>query len=139
MRAYDYLFQIRKLNRNINNKIVELEQLKSLTGIKAITYDDDKVQTSGDQEGFAPIVIKIVEMEKEINQMIDELVDKKAEIVSKIEQISDPNIYNILQQYFIQEKSWFQISEETGFSYQWVHELKNRGLAKIQETLDSNL
>lgn len=134
MKAYDYLLQIRKLDLNIENKLIELERLKAMKGI---SYSDDKVQTSV-KDTFADLMIKIVETNEEINRMIDEIVDKKKEVIGVLEQITDPDAYNILHMYFIQNISWNQIHRKKykNYSYPWVIWKKNEGLRQVQEIIE---
>lgn len=139
MDAKEYLLQIRKLNKMIQNKMIELEQLKSMTGSKAITYDEERVQTSRNLEGFAKYIPSIVTLENEINQMVDELVDKKTEIIKVIEQVQNADVYDVLHMYYVQEMKWTEISRQKNFTYQWILELNHRGIAEVQIIIDSSL
>lgn len=119
--------------------MIELEQLKSMTGSKAITYDEERVQTSRNLEGFAKYIPSIVTLEDEINQMVDELVDKKTEIIKVIEQVQNADVYDVLHMYYVQEMKWTEISRQKNFTYQWILELNHRGIAEVQIIIDSSL
>lgn len=139
MDAEKYLLQIRKLNHMIQNKVTELEQLRSMTGSKAITYDSEHVQTSRNLEGFAKYIPSIVTLDNEINQAVDEFVSKKNEIIKVIEQVQSPDIYDVLYMYYVQEMKWTEISIEKNFTYQWIHELKRKGIEEVQSIIDRSL
>lgn len=134
MKAYDYLLQIRRMDLQIENKLRELEKLK---GMKAIVYDADKVQTSV-KDSFTDTMIRISEVNCEINRMINEYVDKKAEVVGVLEKITDPDAYNILHMYFIQNVSWNQIHRKKykDYSYTWVIWKKNEGLRQVEQIIE---
>lgn len=134
MKAYDYLLQIRRMDMQIENKLRELEKLKN---VKAIVYDGDRVQTSV-KDSFTDTMIRISEINSEINQLIDEYVDKKAEVIGVLEQITDPDAYNILHMYFIQNISWNQIHRKAykNYSYTWVIWKKNEGLRQVERIIE---
>jgi hypothetical protein len=64
------------------------------------------------------IIVKIVDLENEINQDIDELVDLKREIVTIIKKIENPVYQTLLELRYLGFKSWEQIAVEMGYSLQ---------------------
>ena len=83
MKAKEYLQQLQKLDIVINQKLQELYELKKLQDIKAIDYTKEKVQSSR-QNGanFENVLIKIIDMENEINAEIDRFIDKKHQMIN---------------------------------------------------------
>ena len=74
----------------------------------------------------------------ELKDTILKLDEKKQEVIDVIEQVSNPDIYEVLYMYYIQEFNWTQISEQMHFAYSWIHELKCRGWEKVQQIIDNN-
>lgn len=97
----------------------------------------DRVQSSGSQDKMGKLVCKMVDMQNEINADIDRFVDLKNEVIRVIEQVDNPHIYDVLYMFYVQEINWTEISKTLNFTYQWVHELKNRGFEQVQKILDS--
>lgn len=135
MQAKEYLKQIKKLNSMIENKQVELEQLRELSkSISSQPTDQEYVQSSGTSDKVGNIVVKIVDMQCEINDMIDEYIDKKAEITRVIESL-ECDAYNVLHKRYIQGMTYDSIAESVDLSRQWVMELHNRALEEVNSLI----
>ena len=135
MRAKDYLNQISKIDRLIENKIAEMEHWKAIaTGTTAYS-EGDRVQSTGSMEKMADAVARYIDMEGEINADIDRLIDKKQEIISTIEQLQTDE-YDILHKIYVQFKTFQEVAAEKGKSYSWVTSKHGRGLANLQRILE---
>ena len=85
MTATQYLRQIENYDNRIKNKLIEEEQLSSLsTSVSAIPVGE-KVQTSVKRDPMGDMVAKIFDLREEISKMISEFLQKKQEIVRTIE------------------------------------------------------
>jgi hypothetical protein len=105
MTTKEYLQQIGKLNKMINNKMIELAQMKEMAySIKAVGTDE-RVMSSSDPDKTGCAYAKIEEMEEKINGMIDNYIDTKEKIINQIESIEDENLYNILFLKYIAKKT----------------------------------
>lgn len=135
MRAKDYLNQISKIDRLIENKIAEMEHWKAIaTGTTAYS-ECDRVQSTGSMEKMADAVARYLDMEGEINADIDRLIDKKQEVISTIEQLNVDE-YDILHKIYVQFKTFQEVAAEKGKSYSWVTSKHGRGLANLQRILE---
>ena len=74
MRAKDYLNQISKIDRLIENKIAEMDQWKAIATGTTSYSEGDRVQSSGSKEKMADAVARYLDMENEINSEIDRLI-----------------------------------------------------------------
>jgi len=61
-------------------------------------------------------IIKIMELEEEINKDIDKLVDLKADITHLIKMLDSHEHQIILEQRYLCFKSWEQIAVDMGYS-----------------------
>ena len=87
MKAQDFLRQVRKLDLQITNKLIEQQQWKDIAlGITA-NMDGERVQSSGAKSKMANAVEKCVDMEAEIDSLIDKLIDTKKEVIQTIERL----------------------------------------------------
>ena len=83
----EYLSRIKRLNMMINNKMIELDELKNIaTSFGSLTCDE-KVITSKPEDKISVVVSKIVDMEKDIDKMLDLYTDEKKMIMSMIDNI----------------------------------------------------
>lgn len=131
--------QVRFLNRKIRRLQQDIEVLESkATGTDSHEMSADRVQTSRNLEGFSKYVLDAIVKKDELKDTILKLDEKKQEVIDVIEQVSNPDIYEVLYMYYIQEFNWTQISEQMHFAYSWIHELKCRGWKKVQQIIDNN-
>ena len=89
MEAKQYLRKVKLCDTHINNKLRELEDLKAMVTKITATWKDDVVSGGGrSQDKLGDAVSRIVDLQKEINQEIDNYVDMKREIKGIIDQIN---------------------------------------------------
>ena len=87
MTTKDYLNQISRLNRMINNKLTEITQLRELSCSISAIGNEEKVISSSDPDKIGSTYAKIDEMERNLDNMIDEYIEKKSLIIGNIEGI----------------------------------------------------
>ena len=137
MKAKDYLQQVVKLDKLIQNKIIEKEQWKSVATTTTSHSDGDRVQTSGKKDKMADAVCRYVEIEKEIDQCIDRLVDTKNDIIKTIEKLNATE-YDLLHKMYIQMIPLDQVAILCDKSYSWATAVHGRALKNLQNILDNN-
>lgn len=110
MKGKQLLSQIRWLDLEINQKMNELERLKSSMlkspQLKQINVQESKVGFKDD------VYVKMMEMNDYINERIDQLVELKREIIETIDSIDDGLERTILWMRFVDRKSWDEIESE---------------------------
>lgn len=120
----------------IKNKLIEQRQWKDIAlGITA-NMGGERVQSSGSKSKMADAVEKCVDMEREIDGLIDKLIDTKKEVIQTIEQLYSPTEYNVLHLRYIQYKSLQEIADKYNKSYDWVKTTNGRAIASVQRILD---
>lgn len=136
MKAQDFLRQVRKLDLQITNKLIEQQQWKDIAlGITA-NMDGERVQSSGSKSKMANAVEKCVDMEAEIDSLIDKLIDIKKEVIQAIEQLDSPTEYDVLHRRYIQFLSLQDIADHYRKDYGWATTTHGRALKSLQEILD---
>ena len=135
MKAKEYLRQIIKIDRMINNKIYESMQWKSVALGTTAPVASERVQTSGSKNKMADAMDKYIDLQAEINADIDRLIATKQEIIRTIEQL--PAIeYDVLHKVYIQLKTFDVVAIETDHSYSWVTTVHGRALKHVQDLLN---
>lgn len=89
---------------------------------------DEKVQSTKDPDKFTDPVSKIIELEKEINKDIDNLIDLKCEARKSIEQLNDDREKLVLYKRYFENKTFEQISVELNYSWRHIHRLHSSAL-----------
>lgn len=135
MKAKEYLLQLKKLDKLIENKLAEKEQWKAMATSSTQQLSADRVQTSGNPQKMADAVCKIVEIEAEIDAFVDKLIDTKREVISTLERLN-PTEYDLLHKVYVQYFTFEQVAEKKDKSYSWVTTVHGRALKNIQRILD---
>lgn len=95
MKAKQYLRQVRRLDNTINAKIEQIETLRSMTTNITATLNPDRVQESRSRDKIEKLIVKIIDLEREITDDIDALIDLKREVMHKIEAVQDDNYFSL--------------------------------------------
>lgn len=133
MTTKDYLNQISRLNRMINNKLVELAQLKELAcSISSIT-NEERVMTTQNFDRIGTKQAKIDEMERKIDTLVDDYIIKRDQIVSQIDSMEDENVYNVLFSKYIEKKTFEVIATEMNYSWRQTIRLHGIALKKFEQ------
>lgn len=136
MTAKEYLQQVRRMDRLINNKIAELEQLRTLATSTTAATDREAVQTSGVSDKVGNVVANIVDLQAEINALVDSYIDKRKEIIAQLDSIEKqhPLFYAILHGRYIQFKKLQDIADNEGYAPQYIREQHGKALAFFERT-----
>ena len=133
MTTKEYLGQISRLNRMINNKLTEIAQLKDMAASISAPQSGERVQTTPNFDKIGTRYAKIDEMERKIDGMVDELVDKKEKIIQQIDSMEDENTYNILFARYIEKKTFEVIATEMKYSWRQVVRLHGTALKQFEK------
>lgn len=145
MKAKEFLNQVAKWDKIIENKLIEQKQWKDIAsnttaGSKSILVNGeqhslDRVQTSGNQQKMADAIVKYVDIETEINQCINELYTAKKAVLEVIEQL-EMHEYDLLHKVYIQHFPLWDAAEELEKSYTWAKSVHGMALKRVQRILD---
>ena len=135
-KAKEYLQQLQRLDTTINQKIQELSDLRATAKkIGGMDYSKDRVQTNacGDAP-FTDTVLRIIDLEHEINREIDAFVDEKHCIINQIQSLQNSKYIDLLYQRYVKFKQLEQIAVDMNYTYQYVRELHGRALQEFEST-----
>lgn len=136
MTAKEYLRQLKTLDNLINAKLLEKERIRALS-TKGTSNLGERVQGGG-SGGIENIIIKITELEIQINAYIDKLVDLKAEATQIIDILEDNKHKAILSMYYVSNLTFEQVAENTDISSRWVRKIHGKALKKFEEIYNSS-
>lgn len=135
MKAKEYLQQVSKLSKLINNKIIEKKQWKDIALGTTASSDGERVQASGSQQKMADAVCKYVAIEQEIDEYIDEMIETRKDVIKTIEQLPATE-YDLLHIIYIQEKTLDDVADKYHKTYSWTTTVHGRALKHVQNMLD---
>ena len=136
MKAKEFLKQLKKLDKMIENKQIEKEQWKSIAEGTVSHSEGERVQSSGSQQKMADAVNRYVDIEKEIDSFIDRLIFTKKDVISVIEQL-DATEYDFLHKVYVQYLTLYDVAEKYDKSYSWATTVHGRALNRVQTILDA--
>ena len=133
MTTKEYLCQISRLDRMIQNKLAEISQLRELAMSVSAVKNEERVQTTPNFDKIGTAYCKIEEMEEKLDTLIDEFVDKKNLIISQIDKIENETYYEILFARYIEKKTFEKIADEMTYSWRQVIRLHGRALQEFEK------
>ncbi len=135
MKAKEFLGQLKKLDKLIQNKLIEKNQWKMIATGTTAQMGGERVQSSGSQQKMADAVGRYVDIEKDIDKVIDKLIDTKQDVINVIEQL-DAAEYDLLHMVYVQYLTLYEVADIYDKSYSWVTTTHGRGLKHVQDILD---
>ena len=133
MKTKDYLSQVSRLNKMINNKLSEISQLRELSISISAIGNDEKVQTSPNFDKIGTAIAKIDELESNLDKMIDEYVVKRDKIIAQIYTMEEESVYQILFSRYIEKKTFEKIATEMKYSWRQIVRLHGKALQQFEK------
>ena len=133
MTTKQYLNQIHRIDQIINNKLSEIYQLKNLACSISVSSDSDRVQTSSDQDPLGNAVAKIVDLENEVNDCIDQFSEKRRKIITQIDSIENEMQYQVLFSRYIERKTFEKIADDNGYSVRQIIRIHGEALLQFEK------
>ena len=131
MSAKEYLSQAMYIDQRINSKLEQVMTLRETATKATATLSDMPRSDSPNLQSMENTIVKIVDLEREINRDIDRLVDLKAEVRTLIAALDNPEQQLILELRYLCFKQWSAIMEEMGISETSVYRIHGEALKNI--------
>lgn len=131
MTAKEYLKQAFYLDKRINSKLEQVESLNALATKATSTLSDMPKSSNRGTSKLEDTIIKIVELQEEINKDIDNLVDLKKEIANSIYSLKDKEEQTVLEKRYLRFNSWEQIAVDMNYSIQYCFKIHRNALKAI--------
>ena len=134
MKIKEYLMQAYRIDQRINSKLEQIAALHDLAAKATVTFSDMPRNPNKGKSKIEDAIIKIMELEDEINHDIDKLVDLKTDITHLIKNLDSHEYQIILEQRYLCFKSWEQISVDLGYSIQHTFRLHDAALTDLDRS-----
>lgn len=135
MKAKNYLSELKKLDRLIENKLFERDQWLAIATNTTQHLTADRVQTSRKIDKLGDAVCDYVKVEAEIDAAIDKLVDRRREIIATIETLNVDH-YDLLHKVYVQYWTLQDVADAQDKTYSSITTMHGRALKCVQAILD---
>lgn len=133
MNAKEYLSQAIWLDQMIDSKLEQLETLKSLSMKVTSSFTQEKISGGNiETSRMENTIVKVIDLENEINKDIDRFVDLKKDIQDNINKMEDINYQLVLEMRYLSGKNWEEIAEQLNYNNRTVFKVHGRALKQIE-------
>lgn len=132
MTAKEYLGQAYRIDQRINSKLEQVTSLRNLATKATSTLSDIPPSGTPNVHRMEDVIVKIVDMENEVNADIDKLIDLKQEIMRTINAVENPEYHTLLELRYLCFKSWEEISVKMGYTRRHLYRMRDAALQKIK-------
>lgn len=135
MEAKQFLNQLKKLDKMIENKLAEKARWQAMATRTTAQIGGERVQSSGSKQRMADAVGSYLDIEREIDEQVDKLVDTRQEVICVIEKLNTTE-YDLLHKVYVQYMSLYEVADMYGNTYSWATTVHGRALKNVQKILD---
>lgn len=132
------LAQVRQIDQLIQTKQEQLERLEALACHITPTLSHTGGCAGGTKDKLGDTVVRIVDMQREIDTCIDELVNLKQEASDMLGLLRDMRLRTILEMRYILGYDWDKIADCMGYSPRQTRRLHVEALNEF-EKLSANV
>lgn len=129
MSIKEYLSQAYRIDQRINSKLEQIKNLRDLATKATSTLSDMGGSNSKNKQHMESVIVKMIDLENEIDNDIDMLIDLKRDIISVITQIKNPEYQTLLELRYLCFRTWEQIAVEMDYDLRYIHKLHRRALS----------
>lgn len=130
MTAKAYLQQAYYIDREIDCKLSQVTALRQ-TAAKATSTMSITPGGGYDVHRMEATIVRMVDLEAEINSDIDRLVELKREIGAKIRAVERPEYRIVLERRYLCYESWERIAVDLGYDIRHIYRIHGEALAYI--------
>lgn len=132
MTAKEYLKQIWWVDREINEKMSELEYLQTKAEGLGGSGSQGAQSKGNTKDKISAIVIKIVDLQTYINMQTDKLIDLRTKITKQICKMRDQKSRVILSCRYIRHMKWEQIEKELHYEQRTLMRIHRNALKEFE-------
>lgn len=128
MTSKEYLGQAYRIDQRINAKLEQVASLRELATKATGTLSDTPPSGTRNVHSMEGLIVKIIDMEHEINADIDMLVDLKREITGVIKSLQNAEYQTLLELRYLCFHSWEKVAVEMNYDLRYIYKLHQRAL-----------
>ncbi len=132
MNTKEWLRRGWRLNERINDLREEKERMFELATGTTGRLSQDNIHSSGGNPSEAKM-IKYTEYSVKLENMIDELIDIKNELVDTIKNVEDTRLQRLLFLRYLEFEPWEKIACKMNYDYRHVLKLHGKALFEVEK------
>ena len=136
MTAKEYLGQLLRYEKMINNKLSELYQLKAMASSISVAIDSERVQTSVRNDKIPNSIVRIEQKQAEINSIVADYVNAKDNIIRDIEKLTDSTQYDVLFKRYVEHKTFEVIATDLNYSWRQIIRIHGEALREFEKIIN---
>lgn len=133
MTTKEYLNQINKINLMIEAKLEDIACLRNIACRITVPTENERVKSSIDIDKMSNAVTKIIELEKETEVLVDELIKKRKMIIKQIDDMDNSDYYSFLTYKYVQLLQTKEIAGKMGIAKSAMFKIQNEALREFEE------
>ena len=132
--TYDFLMQIRRKEIIIRRKETQRDELRACLLPGAIRYDRDRVQSTPTDK-MADVIVRVDELDREIEQLRREKASLVIEISDAIETLEDDYERTVLTEFYIARAPMTEVADAINYSVRRAYHFRKMGVTHLGEVL----
>ena len=132
MTAKEFLEQVRYVDRAIDSKLEQVQKLREETTKATLVVSDMPRSSSPNPQRLEDTILKIIDLEHEINRDIDRLVDMKKGTRVSINDMANPDERLVLELRYLCYKTWPDITDEMGCGESNIYRIHGLALSNFR-------
>ena len=131
MTSKEFLSQAYHIDQRINSKLEQIKSLHALAVKATSTLSPTPPGENPNLRRMEDTIIKILDLEAEVNADIDSLVDLKRELASAIAQVDNPTYRTLLELRYLCQKEWEDIAVALNYDYRYLLKVHDRAVNQV--------
>ncbi len=132
MTAKEYLAQAFRLDQRINSKLEQVSRLRNMAMKATSSFQAERISGTKQHSPMESSLVKVIDLEYEIDADIDRLVDLKREIIEVVNSVQHPECQLVLELRYLSYMNWEEIAERMNYSYRQIHRIHGQALSNIR-------
>jgi len=133
--TYDWLYSVRRLDRQIKRKRVKLDALRSCLIPGASRYDVPRVQSTPEDK-LEAVYLQVDELERQVEELRLRLAETINAITDAIDQLEDENEATVLTCFYIGRQSMIKVAAQIYVSERTAYYIRKRAVRHLAELMD---
>lgn len=132
MTTKEYLNQAYRIDQRINSKLEQIQSLRDMLTKTGITLSDMPKSPNKGESRIENTMVKILDMEEQIDADVDKLVSLKKDIMEVIRAVEPVDCQVLLELRYLCFRTWEDIAVELDCSVRNVHFLHSKALGLVK-------
>ena len=133
--TYDWLYQVRDLDRQIKRKRAKLDALRSCLTPGATRYDTPRVQSTPEDK-LEAVMVQVDELERQVAALQIRKAEAINDISAAIDMLEDQNEATALTCFYIGGQSMIKVADQIYVSERTAYYIRKRAVRHLTEILE---